>query len=113
MARILPATWNVDYALVDEREKNKMQKDSNEFGAQISKLQLGDDEMSIETYNQMEWEEYTRLELSTDELVDVALGTNYAQDFDLNVDLDLVDVDDVAPPIIELGDAKRSCIIVV
>ena len=24
MARILPATWNVDFALVDEREKNIM-----------------------------------------------------------------------------------------
>ena len=24
MARILPATWNVDFALVDEREKNQM-----------------------------------------------------------------------------------------
>jgi hypothetical protein len=25
MVRILPATWNVDFALVDEREKNRMQ----------------------------------------------------------------------------------------
>ena len=46
-------------------------------------------------------------ELSIDELVDVALGTNYAQDFDLNVDLHSVDVDDVAPPTIKLSDAKR------
>ena len=34
--------------------------------------------------------------------MDVALGTNFAQDFDLNFvlnfDLDLVYVDDVAPP---------------
>ena len=28
-------------------------------------------------------------------------------DFDLNVDLDSVDVDDVAPPIVKLSDAKR------
>jgi hypothetical protein len=48
--RILPATWNVDFALVDEREKNRMREESNELGALISKLQLGDDEMSIETY---------------------------------------------------------------
>jgi hypothetical protein len=49
MTHILPTTWNVDFALVDEREKNRMQEESNEFGAQISNLQLGDDEMSIET----------------------------------------------------------------
>jgi hypothetical protein len=24
MAHILPTTWNVDFALIDEREKNKM-----------------------------------------------------------------------------------------
>ena len=50
MACILLATWNVDFALLDEREKNRMQKESNELGALISKLQLDDDEMSIETY---------------------------------------------------------------
>ena len=35
----------------------------------------------------MKGEEITKLELSIDELVDAALETNYAQDFDLNVDL--------------------------
>jgi len=30
----------------------------------------------------------TKLEFSNDELVDGALRTNYAQEFDLNVDLD-------------------------
>ena len=58
MARISPATWNVDFALVDdEREKNKMQKESDGLGALVSMLQLGDDKMSIETYNPMEGEE--------------------------------------------------------
>ena len=52
-------------------------------------------------------EEIIELELTTAELVDVSLGTNYAQDFDLNVDLDSIDVDDVAPPTINLSDAKR------
>jgi hypothetical protein len=61
-------------------------------------MRLGDDEMSIETYLQMEREEITELELSTDELVDAALGVNHAQGFDLNVDLHSVDVDDVASP---------------
>ena len=46
--------------------------------------------MSIETYIQMEGDKITELELSTNELVDVALGINYAQGFDLNVDLQLV-----------------------
>jgi hypothetical protein len=44
----------------------------------ISKLQLGDDEMSTETYIQMKGEEITELELNTDKLVGVALGTNFA-----------------------------------
>ena len=44
-------------------------------------------------------EEITWLKLSTNELVDIALGTNYAQDLDLKVDLDSIVVDDVAPPI--------------
>ena len=55
----------------------------------------------------MEGEEIIELELSIDELVDAALGINYAQGFDLNVDLHLVNVDDVAPPIVKLSDAKR------
>ena len=33
--------------------------------------------------------------MSTNELVDAALKTNFAQDFDLNVDIDSIDVDDV------------------
>jgi hypothetical protein len=44
--------------------------------------------------------------MSADELLDVTLGTNYAQDFDLNIDLHLVNVDDVAPPTLKLSDAK-------
>jgi hypothetical protein len=34
--------------------------------------------------------------LSINELVDVALGINHAQDFDFNLDLHSVDMDDVA-----------------
>ena len=58
-----------------------MQEESNERGALISKLRLGDDEMSIETYIQREGEESSELELSTNELVDATLGINYAQGF--------------------------------
>ena len=54
----------------------------------------------MKTYIQMKGEEIIELELSVDELVDVALGINYAQGFDLFIDLHLVDVDDVAPPTI-------------
>ena len=107
MARTLPTTWNVDFALVDESGKKKMQEESDVLGALISKLRLGDDEMPIETYIQMEGEENTELELSANELVDVALGLNHAQGFDLKVDLHSVDVDDVAPPILKLSDAQR------
>jgi hypothetical protein len=35
MVRILPATWNIDFALVDEREKNRMREESHELGALI------------------------------------------------------------------------------
>ena len=51
-----------------------MREESHELGALVSKLRLGDDEMSIETYIQMEGEEITEPELSIDELVDAALG---------------------------------------
>jgi hypothetical protein len=54
-----------------------------------------------------EGEDFIKLELRTHELVDVALGFNHAQGFDLNVDLHSVDVDDVAPPTVKLSDAKR------
>jgi hypothetical protein len=54
--------------------------------------------MSIKTYIQMEGEEITKLDLSIDELVDAALGTDHAQGFDLNVDFHSIDADDVAPP---------------
>ena len=39
--------------------------------------------------------------------MDVALGINYAQGFDLNVDLHSADVNNVAPPIVKLSDAKH------
>jgi hypothetical protein len=39
-----------------------MQEESNKLGALISKLRLGDDEMSIETYIHMEGEEIIELE---------------------------------------------------
>ena len=42
-----------------------MQKESNELGAMIWKLQFGDDEMSIETHTHMKGEEIPELELST------------------------------------------------
>jgi hypothetical protein len=63
--------------------------------------------MSIKTYIQMEGEEITELEIIIDELVDVALDINYTQGFDLNFDVHLVDVDDVAPPTVKLSEAKR------
>jgi hypothetical protein len=63
-----------------------MRKVSNEFDALISKLQLDNDEMSIETYIQMEGENIIELEMSIDELVDAVLGINQAQGFDLNVE---------------------------
>ena len=63
--------------------------------------------MPIETYIQMEGEEILELELNTHELVDVALGINYAQGFDLKIELHSVDVDDVAPSTVKLSDTKH------
>lgn len=40
-----------------KRRRIKCKKNSNKFGALISKLQLGHDEMSIKTHIQMEGEE--------------------------------------------------------
>jgi hypothetical protein len=77
-----------------------MQEKSYELGAMIPKLRLGDDEMSPEICIQIQGEEITELGLSTDELVDDALGINYAQGFDLNVELHSINVNDVASPTI-------------
>jgi hypothetical protein len=59
-----PIQWNIDFALVDERENHRMREESHELVALISKLRLGDDEMSIETYIQMEGEERTNSDAS-------------------------------------------------
>jgi hypothetical protein len=59
----------------------------------------------------MEREENIELELDTNELVDVALRINYAQAFDLNVNLHSVDVDDVAPLIIKRSDGKHHALL--
>ena len=56
------------------------------------------------TFKWKGWD-YWATELNTDELVDVALGINHAQGFDLYVDLHSKDVDDVASPTIKLSDA--------
>ena len=43
--------------------KNRMQEECDELGALISKLRLGDNEMSIETYIQIKGEQIFELEL--------------------------------------------------
>jgi hypothetical protein len=83
-----------------------MREESHELGALVSKLRLGDDEMSFKTNIQMEGEENYELELSIGELVDTTLGINHAQGFDLNVDLHSLDVDDVTPLTVKLSNAK-------
>jgi hypothetical protein len=52
-------------------------------------------------------EEIIELELNIDESVDAALGMIHAQGFDPIVDVHSVHVDDVAPPIVKLSDAKH------
>jgi hypothetical protein len=53
MTHILHVTWDDDFALVDKREKNEIQKKLDEFDALISKLQVDDNEMSIKIYIHM------------------------------------------------------------
>ena len=62
--------------------------------------------MSMETYIQIEGEEMIEQELSINELVDATLETCYVEFFHLSVDLHWVDMDDVAPSPVKLGDAK-------
>ena len=40
MTCILPTTWNVNFALVDEREENITQEESYELGALMMRYQL-------------------------------------------------------------------------
>ena len=49
--------------------------------------------------------------LSIDELVDVALRIKYAKGFDVDVDVQSIDVDDVAPPTIKLSNVKRHALL--
>ena len=60
---------------------------------QKNQMNSGDDEANI----QMEADEITELELSTDKLVDVSLEINYAQDSYFKVDIHSIDLDEVAP----------------
>jgi hypothetical protein len=48
----------------------------------------------------------TELESNIDELANASSETNYAQDFDLTIDLDPIDVDNVAPPTVKLSHAS-------
>jgi hypothetical protein len=57
----------------------------------------------METYIQMKGKGVAKLKLITDELVDAFLGTISSQDFNLNVALDSVNVDDVT---VKFSDAK-------
>jgi hypothetical protein len=45
-------------------------------------------------------------EINEDKVRVRVASCNYAQDFNLDVDLDLIDMDDVAPPPVKLGDAN-------
>jgi hypothetical protein len=62
-------------------------------------LQLGDSEMSIETYIQMEGEEITGARIEYWWVGGCCFG-NQLRLCHLNVDLHSIDVDDVAPPTI-------------
>ena len=50
--------------------------------------------------------------MSIGELVDVALGINHAQGFDLTISLHSVDVDNVTPPTVKFSDAKHHPLLV-
>jgi hypothetical protein len=85
----ITCNMNCWFPLVDKMEKKRMKKRIRGVWC----LWLGHDEMPINTYIRMEGEEIIGLELSIDELLDATLGISYAQGFDLNFDLYLVDVD--------------------
>ena len=44
-------------------------------------------------------------------IINVDLDVNYLRNFDLNVGIDSIDVDDVVAPTIKLSDAKTLCIV--
>lgn len=68
--------------------------------------------MLVESYIHMEGEDIIEVELSIDELVDTTLGSNFTNDFRLNLDLThSVEVNDVTPPTAKLSDAKNHALL--
>lgn len=55
----------------------------------------------------MEREDIIKLELSNDVLVHVHWETNSRQNFHINVNINSLDVADVAPPTVEIGDVEH------
>ena len=63
--------------------------------------------MSLKTYIKMKGKKTTELKLNIDELVDANLRTHLPLKIYHNIDVDSIDIDDVASPTIKLSDAKH------
>ena len=74
MSKILTTNWNVDFAIHDEPEKSRMKEATNESASLVSSLNLGNEEMPIEEYVQLAWEEIIYAEYIMAKLVDLAWG---------------------------------------
>ena len=72
MSKILLGDWSADFAICDEHEKSRMKDVANRLASLVSSLSLGREEMPIEEYVQLAWEEIVDAEHITVELVDLA-----------------------------------------
>ena len=101
--------WSAYFADEDQRGKVRLTKKCKDLALLISKLQLGQDEMSFKDYMIMKGEDIIEVEFCMSKLVDVALEQRIkTHSFDFNAELlDSLNVDERPPPIVKLTNAQH------
>ena len=93
--QIMQNNWSVNFAMDDEREKLKMKEVENELASLISSLKLGSEEMPVEEYMRLAWDEIVDVEYNMAELVDSIWDRKFHLGLDLKEEpMEGNDVDD-------------------
>ena len=93
--QIMQNNWSVNFAMDDEREKLKMKEVENELASLISSLNLGSEEMPVEEYMRLAWDEIVDVEYNMAESVDSIWDRKFHLGLDLKEEpMEGNDVDD-------------------